>query len=125
MKTRRAGAFIALLIATTGCEAEPVAPLRSPEPPRLTITAGIYGPSSVRPYSTCMWETAGASGGAAPYDYSWLSSQGDSGYGTTFYATAPGSAYMVITLTVTDANYDEFTVRKTVTISNSAPVCSP
>src|SRR6202008_1343483 len=101
------------------------APPRAPTGPKFSLSGSISGPSSVKPNSTCMWETAGGSGGTAPYDYSWLSSQGDWGYGMTFYATAPSSGPMVITLTITDANLDEVTVRKTVGVSPSAPVCIP
>ena len=117
-------AFLGMVAVANACDTQPVATLQSPSMPRYTLTGGIYGPSTVKPNSTCLWETAGGSGGTAPYDYSWLSSQGAYGYGMTFHATAPSSGPMIITLTITDAALNEVTVRKTVGVSPSAPVCA-
>lgn len=124
MTTLKTLAMLGTVLLGTACGEEPTGLLQAPERPRSTaLTVGIYGPSAVKPYSTCMWETAGATGGTPPYEYSWSSSQGDDGSGQTFTATAPGSLGMIISLTVTDANENQTRVRKNVSVLGAAQNC--
>lgn len=84
----------------------------------------ISGPSNVRPFVTCIW-FADASGGTAPYSYSWTA-VGGSGTGQWFdyfNSVASGGSFTV-QLSVTDGTGATITIDKNVNVSSNAPVCS-
>lgn len=83
----------------------------------------------VRPGAVCSW-FAGVASGAAPYTYSWSSSNNwvhDTGYtdnephAWTGHSTS-GSSFTLY-LTVTDANNVSTSISKTVQVSSSASIC--
>ena len=88
------------------------------------FNVSISGPTNVRPMATCSW-SGSASGGAAPYSYSW-SAIGASGTGPFFDYTndaVDGSSFTV-QLTVTDAEGYPVTVSQAVSVHSNAPICN-
>ncbi len=86
------------------------------------LTVGISGPSTVRRFTSCTW-TRSASGGTAPYTYAWTNDNTHLD-GTGVYYTADAlRAVLNITLVVTDANGVQATATKSVSATNTAPLC--
>lgn len=87
------------------------------------ISGSIGGPGPVQRFATCSWYVL-ASGGTAPYTYSWhaggaspIISSGDT------YTGAIISAQATFTVTITDANGVTKVVSRVVTTAPSAPAC--
>lgn len=121
---RRKSLALTAAVVLAACGAEPTATLRAPEAPRLTLSAQIWGPSSVQPSdSACFWEAI-PSGGTPPYVYVWYGGDNISGDGQ-FYYTTFDSSQPFLELRVTDAGGlgDQVVVYKSVTVSNQAQSC--
>ena len=66
--------------------------------------------------------TAAATGGAAPYNYSWVFGDGSSARGVTATHTYSNSGAYSVTLTVIDANGTTTSTAQQVTVSTSSPL---
>lgn len=86
------------------------------------LSVSISPPSTVRRFTSCTWFKT-ATGGTAPYTYSW-SIDGGSGESTSSSFTATViSAAADIYLTVTDANGVQLTTTKHISTTTTAPLC--
>jgi len=87
------------------------------------LTVSISGPSLVRRfYDTCTW-SASASGGTAPYTYSWDAQGGGGTESTRYWTGSVISASMTLTVTVTDFNGVQKSASKVVSGTSSTLVC--
>lgn len=78
----------------------------------------ISGPSSVRPSQLCTW-FGSATGGVAPYSYTWSGLASGSGSDITFSTEVGGTLYLM----VIDADGRTASVSQSVAVSSSAPLC--
>jgi hypothetical protein len=90
-------------------------------PQTLTVSLAD-GPGQVRRYQTCTWR-AQASGGTAPYTYTWDAYPGATwtSYSYEFTGSTISSAGYTIEVTVTDANNQSATETRYIQVSTSAP----
>lgn len=98
--------------------------VRAPEAPRSVLTAlhvFIGGPARINSSVTCTWE-ASASGGTAPYSYSWSTvGGGGTGVDETWYGGFPVSGSLSVT--VTDALGATASATRNVTSVYNGPLC--
>ena len=109
-------------LADPGANRSPVVAARHDENVQDVLSAYIYGPSPVQKFDECEW-VAVASGGTAPYTYSW---HAGGGAGTasdeTFFGYLIGST-MYLTVKVKDAANDSVSVTRTILGNFNAPLC--
>jgi hypothetical protein len=92
------------------------------EKPAVLSVSLADGPSQVRRYQTCTWR-AQATGGTAPYTYTWDAYPGATwtSYSYDFTGSTISSAGYTIEVTVTDANNQTATQTRYIQVSTSAP----
>jgi hypothetical protein len=98
-----------------------IAPPPPPPPPLSGVS--ISGPTSVRPYDTCLW-TAAPTGGTAPFTYSWYVNNLDLGVNSNEVTYTAGSVSFTLAVQVADATGVTVTSSRTVSISSSANICA-
>lgn len=116
-----AGTRDALLRAVALCaEVSTEPPPPPPPPPSLGVT--ISGPTSVRPFSACLYE-AQASGGTEPYDYAWTVDGVPAGENSRFYRHQTDWGAFQLGVTVTDAGSVARSNTLGVLVDPGAPEC--
>ena len=104
--------------------------LLQPTEPRFSLSPSVQlsGPATVQSNQPCEWY-AFASGGTAPYTWSWSQSNGGSGYANPRTSTLESyvtwtSGTMTLSVTVTDALGRTGTASRTITTSWAAAECN-
>lgn len=128
---RKIGMQVAMVavLALAACGESATGGVAPEEGPRFSGSPAVQlsGPSSVQAYQPCEWY-AFASGGTAPYTWSWSQTTGGPGYANPRTSTLESyvtstSGTMTLSVTITDALGRTATASKYVTTSWQAPEC--
>lgn len=109
----------AAAVALAACGAEPTAPANTPDAPAArslsTLTAEIWGSSTAGLGQQCLYEGL-ASGGTAPYTFTWRPGLVD---GQFYTAEFNNLGPKIIELNVRDSQGNSVTVYKSVQVTSS------
>lgn len=93
-----------------------------PPPPPPPLNVNIQGPTTVQPFSQCLYQAL-VQGGTSPYNYAWQADGVPVGDNSPFYRHPAGTNSFTLQVTVTDAAGSTGGNILEVTVSSGAPEC--